>query len=85
LGFGSNIEGANTWNHGADECQSNLFLEHDAKLLHFQNYLDNIRTEEELSIYEQEEIELGTGSLNAPQSKSFESHAAAPTGLYLTD
>jgi hypothetical protein len=34
----------------------------------FQSYLENIRTEEKLSIYEQEEIELGTESL--PKSRS---------------
>jgi hypothetical protein len=71
LGFGSNVEGANTWNHGADECLSNLFLGDEGKLMLFQSYLDNIRTEDELSIFEEEEIELGTGCLKVPKSKPF--------------
>ncbi|KAJ7734122.1 hypothetical protein B0H16DRAFT_156402 [Mycena metata] len=33
------------------------------------SHLDNIRTEEELSIYEQEEIKLGTGNSNKSTSK----------------
>ncbi|KAJ7936947.1 hypothetical protein B0H13DRAFT_2649329, partial [Mycena leptocephala] len=36
------------------------------------SYLDNIRTEPKLSIYEQEEIELGAGSLNASKIKTEE-------------
>ncbi|KAF8161831.1 hypothetical protein K438DRAFT_1776343 [Mycena galopus ATCC 62051] len=35
------------------------------------SYLDNIQTEE-LSIYEQEDIDLGTGPSNAPQVKTDE-------------
>ncbi|KAF7350135.1 Transcriptional regulatory protein pro-1 [Mycena venus] len=36
------------------------------------SYLDNIRTEEELEIYEQQEIELSTGQLNMSQTKKDE-------------
>ncbi|KAJ6626219.1 hypothetical protein B0H10DRAFT_1942057 [Mycena sp. CBHHK59/15] len=69
LGFGSNIR--NTWNCGSSESQSNLFLDREAKLRSFLSYIDNIRTEEELSIYEQEEIALGTGSFHRVKCKYF--------------
>ncbi|KAJ7797487.1 hypothetical protein B0H13DRAFT_2168596 [Mycena leptocephala] len=36
------------------------------------SYLDNIRTEDELSIFEEEEIELGTGCLKVPKIKTKE-------------
>jgi len=36
------------------------------------SYVDNIRTEEELSIYEQAQIELGSQSLNVPKCKKEE-------------